>query len=138
MNSRQALTKARKLWGPRAHIEERPNAPRREERAQADADLKEHRDRKPVRPAHKLGEPDTPEMAAYRVAYREWKARENNLLGTAVSFPRAVGLVVHIAGIVMFNVKAQGDTWDDCFEKAAQAEAMERERAARLKKEAQS
>lgn len=119
MNARQALTKAKKLWGRGAVIREDNSAPRREARAQAGAELKALRANKPVRPIAPKSQEELDAYTAARIAYTR---EEHRLLGIVLHYPRMVGVLLSEVPLGT-DVKGTGDTWSECFEKAEQHEA---------------
>jgi hypothetical protein len=119
MNQQQALTKLKKVLGPKMGYQVNPKALKAEERAAASEQIRAVNQKKreveaamTARREELLGDP------AYQALKAELDALQKKggaLMGKAYTKPITVGVM----GGVCFHVRADGDTWSEVVAKVA-------------------
>jgi hypothetical protein len=116
MTKAAAVKEARRRFGPRGDVRLNRRVTWTEsDRVSARADLAALRAAKPVRSINWTLQTDA-EKRAYVAAFRAFRAREEYLMGVALSHRYDVGENMSIvAGFSAFGVHGSGDTYEDAF-----------------------
>jgi hypothetical protein len=105
MTQAQAFGLARAKWGKDAWTELRRDALVGEQRKQASADLKAHREKKPA----KVPGPE----------HREWLKEESRLFSRVIVDRCSLGTLIRIGGVVFARgVQGHGETWEEAVDRA--------------------
>lgn len=101
MNANQALAQARRRWGTTAAVQDRKYETSPELRAKAKAEFQRIK-------ALPVKEQEALRKEKLQARSGQWRYRYS------------VGKLDSVCGMGMFLVEAEGDTWDECFAKAAE------------------